>query len=197
MKRCKKCQENKPLNEFYKDKKSSDSLKNDCKECRKKAVKDYTNHNKEKYLSYQKNIYIKNKEQRLQYRRKYYLMNRNKINKQHSNYMKLRRFNDANFRLLGCLRGGLYKCLKGLLKNHKTVDYIGCSIEELWIHLESKFQEGMIKDNYGLWHVDHIKPLSSFNFNDVDKEYQLKLAWNYSNLQPLWAKDNLKKGARH
>lgn len=197
MKKCVKCKQTKNFDEFYKDKTSLDGFKYDCKECRKKSVKNYTENNKEKYLFNQRNFYIKNRKKRLKYRKEYYINNKSKIIKQHSKYIKLRRANDPSFRLIGCLRNGLYKCLKGVLKNHKTLEYIGCSIEHLWLHLESKFTIGMSRDNYGLWHVDHIKPLSSFNFSDNDKEYQLKLAWNYTNLQPLWAKDNLIKGARH
>lgn len=65
--------------------------------------------------------------------------------------------------------------------------------DELRAHLEAQFQAGMSWDNYGEWHIDHIKPLASFDLEDTD---QLKLACHYTNLQPLWAKDNLSKGAK-
>ena len=67
---------------------------------------------------------------------------------------------------------------------------IGCSRDELCDHLESMFAEGMSWDNMGEWHIDHIKPLSSF---DVLDESDRAKANNFSNLQPLWAIDNLKK----
>lgn len=70
-----------------------------------------------------------------------------------------------------------------------TVEYLGCSINELKKHLESKFQLGMTWENYGDWHIDHIIPLDSA----VDEQEILKLC-HHSNLQPLWAKDNLSKG---
>jgi len=62
------------------------------------------------------------------------------------------------------------------------------SIEGLKNILESKFQSGMNWENYGEWHIDHIRPLSSF---DLTNPTELKLACHYSNLQPLWAYDNL------
>lgn len=90
---------------------------------------------------------------------------------------------------------GIWGCLKGKQKQSKTMYYIGCSIEELWLYLESKFQQGMTRENYGEWHVDHIIPISSFDFT-TDTENTLKKCWHYTNLQPLWAEDNLSKGKR-
>ncbi len=76
-------------------------------------------------------------------------------------------------------------------KNCVFKEYIGCELYEFKQHLESKFQIGMNWDNYGFWHIDHIIPLSSAN--DVNRLYEL---CHYTNLQPLWAKDNLSKGAK-
>lgn len=65
----------------------------------------------------------------------------------------------------------------------------GLTIEELKIYLESKFQEGMNWSNYGMhgWHVDHIKPCSKFDLSDPDQQ---RKCFHYTNLQPLWAKEN-------
>jgi hypothetical protein len=70
---------------------------------------------------------------------------------------------------------------------------LGCDVSQLWEHLESMFQEGMTKENYGKWHVDHIKPCASFDMYDPEQQKQ---CFHYSNLQPLWAEDNLIKGIR-
>lgn len=73
---------------------------------------------------------------------------------------------------------------------------VGCTMDELKAHIESKFQPGMSWSNYGLygWHIDHIRPISSF---DLAIESNIYEAWHYSNLQPLWATDNLKKSNRY
>lgn len=78
-------------------------------------------------------------------------------------------------------------------KTGSAVRELGCSIEELILWLESQFQPEMSWKNYGLWHIDHRKPLSSFDLTKMD---QVKVACHWSNLQPLWALDNLSKGAR-
>ena len=86
------------------------------------------------------------------------------------------------------LRSRLNKAVKGNYKNTSAVKDLGCSVEELKIHLESKFRLGMTWNNYGLWQIDHIVPLAL-----VKNELELKKACHYSNLQPLWASDNLNK----
>lgn len=71
--------------------------------------------------------------------------------------------------------------------------YIGSSVDQLRQHLESKFVEGMGWNNRQLWHIDHTIPLSSFNLSDP---VQLARACHYTNLQPLWARDNIIKSDR-
>ena len=90
------------------------------------------------------------------------------------------------------MRSRLWKFLKG--KDESFSKIVGCSSNELWESLESKFFQGMTRDNYGQWHVDHIKPCALFDFKDED---QLKACFNPSNLQPLWAKDNIAKSDKY
>lgn len=94
-------------------------------------------------------------------------------------------------RLRDSLRRRLNNAIKNNQKVGSAVSELDCSIPELKKYLESKFQPGMTWDNYGEWHIDHIKPLKSFNLSILE---QLKEACHFTNLQPLWAKDNLKKG---
>lgn len=95
-------------------------------------------------------------------------------------------------RLKNNLRSRISKIISGVVKQGSAIYDLGCSIEEFKRYIQSKFQSGMTWDNYGhkTWHIDHIKPLSSFDLTDPK---QLKEACHYTNLQPLWAKDNLEK----
>lgn len=100
---------------------------------------------------------------------------------------------DIQFRLRALLRKRLSSALKGKLKQGSAIKLLGCSIEFLKEHLSSKFKDNMDWDNHGQWHIDHIRPLISFNLED---EKQLEAACHYTNLQPLWAQDNLRKGSK-
>lgn len=75
-------------------------------------------------------------------------------------------------------------------KSNRTIELLGTSIPELKNHLEKQFKEGMSWGNYGKWHIDHRLPLASFDLTDPEEQ---KKAFNYMNLQPLWARENLRK----
>jgi hypothetical protein len=100
---------------------------------------------------------------------------------------------DINFRLCVLLRSRLNSILKGKAKAGSAIKDLGCSLEYLKRHLESLFQPGMTWENKGKWHIDHIIPLSLF---DLEDRNQLLKACHYTNLQPLWARDNISKGNR-
>lgn len=172
--------------------------------------KEYQETNKEKikirkrknYEKNKKKILIKNKE-RYKNNKEKYLINQREYNKTHKKerseynyqYQKNRLKTDINYKIICSLRDRLRKAIRFNQKSGSAVKDLGCSISELKLHLESKFQFGMSWDNYGYngWHIDHIKPLSRFNLQN--REDFLK-ANNYTNLQPLWAEDNLKKGSK-
>jgi hypothetical protein len=105
-------------------------------------------------------------------------------------YNQNRRKNDLEFRLMWNLRSRLIHAIKNNSKAQKTIDLIGCSIDELKAYLSNMFVDGMSWENYGQWHIDHIKPCASF---DLTKEEEQKICFHYTNLQPLWAKDNILK----
>jgi len=101
---------------------------------------------------------------------------------------------DIQYKLARRLRGRLWDALKN--DSHKAgsaIKDLGCSLEELKDHIESRFVENMSWGNYGEWHIDHIKPLASFDLTD---RKQFLEACHFTNLQPLWAKENISKGAR-
>jgi hypothetical protein len=83
-------------------------------------------------------------------------------------------------------------------------EYIGCSYDELVTHLENQWENWMNWENYGnpngdhskCWHIDHIIPLSSFDYSDGKLEQSMKTAWHYSNLRPLKGRENLSKGVK-
>jgi len=96
------------------------------------------------------------------------------------------------------LRGRLRRLLKNsLINSHRNIkksSLVGCDRIQLKTHIEKQFTTGMTWGNYGKWHIDHIKPLAAFNLAEIK---QLKEATHYSNLQPLWAKDNFYKGDKY
>ena len=169
-------------------------LKN--KEKIKQYTKKYHLKNKEKLKKLksvaQKKYYQKNKEYYKSYNYNYYCSNKLEINKK-TNIKQVERYKtDSNYRITKILRRRVYDFVKN--KKFKTMELLGCSIEKLWEHLESKFQPGMTRENHGKWHIDHIRPCISFNLTDLEQQ---KICFHYTNLQPLWAEDNLKKGAKY
>lgn len=99
---------------------------------------------------------------------------------------------DPQFRLACALRTRLVVAVREDSKSGSAVRDLGCTIAELKAHLESKFQPGMTWENWSLhgWYIDHIRPLASFDLTDRE---QLLQAVHYTNLQPLWATDNIRK----
>jgi hypothetical protein len=102
---------------------------------------------------------------------------------------------DVGWRLGRCLRKRIWDAVRGISKKaDSTQALIGCSAEELKRHLQIRFRPGMSWDNYGEWHIDHIRPCASFDLTDPEQQ---RACFNFKNLQPLWAKDNLSKGAKY
>ena len=119
----------------------------------------------------------KNKLHILEYQRKYIKIYRQKLNNKIAFYYSNR----------------IRLALKGIVKDNKTVELLGCSIKQLKNHLEKKFTNGMSWSNYGKWHIDHIRPCASFNLRKESEQYK---CFNYTNLQPLWAKENQSKNCK-
>ena len=113
--------------------------------------------------------------------------------KNHISYSWQTKKENINLRSKEYLRSRIYHVLKGINKSETTMKLIGCNIKFLQEYLEKKFKEGMTWKNYGKWHIDHIRPCASF---DLSKHEEQKKCFNYKNLQPLWAKENLKKGKK-
>lgn len=103
-----------------------------------------------------------------------------------------RAWNNKEHCLLNNMRSRVHHAIKRQsgIKATKTISLVGCGVDELIKHLESKFDDKMNWENYGEWHVDHVKPCASF---DLSTEADQMSCFHYSNLQPLWASDNQKK----
>lgn len=130
---------------------------------------------------------LENKKTILEQKREYCKKNRKQISKKSLEYYH----NNINYYLKACLRNRVNKALVCGYKAGSAVRDLGCSIEFFKQHLESKFQKGMTWENRGkVWHIDHIIPLYEFDLTDP---VQFKKAAYYSNLQPLFALENLQK----
>lgn len=168
---CNQCKLEKDFEQFDKDKNEKSGLKSYCKSCRRSSYQKVKKERTEKNLEWRNN----NKDRYRAYMKEY---EKNKL------------LNDPSFRIAKSVRGRVRKILLGIRKYKPTLELLGCTFEELKFHLESQFKENMSWDNYGKWHIDHIRPCASFDLTDYEQQ---KLCFNYKNLQPLWAEDNLKK----
>lgn len=147
-------------------------------EKRKAYMRDYCRRNREE-ISAKNREYRRNNQDRLR-----------QINRQRN---QRRYANDLIYRLQVNLRNRLNVAIRDGQKAGSAVRDLGCSIEEFKSHISGLFEPGMSWDNWGEWHLDHIKPLASFDLTQRD---QFLAACRYANLQPLWASENLRKGSR-
>jgi len=161
---------------------------------KKVADKKYRQKNKEYFDKYTKNWYEENKEHRKEYLKKYREKNIDKIRKVKRDYERNRKHNDPTYKLIANFRTAIYTVLKenNMDKYGHYFDILRYSPEELVVHLENQFTEGMEWDNYGEWHVDHRLPITSFKFKEVgDNEFMR--CWELNNLQPMWGDENISK----
>lgn len=194
---CSKCKEDKNICEFNKSSSNKDGLVSFCKKCRrinylnnKEKVLEQTKlwklNNKEKLSSQ----YDKHREKNLLQQKKYYYKNKEKIIERIVNYQKNKIKEDNLFKLKKTIQRTIRRYIKN--KKFTTTEIIGCDYVSFKIYFESLFTEGMSWDKLGYEiHIDHIIPLSSAKTED--ELYKLN---HYTNLQPLWAKDNLIKGSK-
>jgi len=152
---------------------------------RKSGDAAYREVNRELLAEKQRRYRAADPERTAQQQRDYRNNNRERYNEQ----CRIRLEKNLNDKIARRLRRRLRACVK---QSRSHVKELGCSVDFLREKLEAMWTEGMSWDNYGKWHIDHIRPLSSFDLSDPA---QVSEACNYENLQPLWAVDNLRKGA--
>jgi len=154
----------------------------------------YYDENRERALDRMHNYSAANKGKICEYNRNYRVAHHEEIREREHNYRRDRRGRDIQYKLAMAIRSRMHKAVRGAQKAGSAVRDLGCTIAELKEHIECKFQPGMAWDNWTInsWHIDHILPLASFDLTD---KKQFEQACHYTNLQPLWAKENLSKGA--
>ena len=119
-----------------------------------------------------------------------------KISNNRNVYRQNRQKVDIDYKLRRTLPARIKQAIKNAKteKCDKSVKLLGCSINQVRKHLEAQFLQGMTWDNHGDWHIDHIKPCVAFDLTDPDQQRE---CFHYTNLQPLWAEDNLQKAGRY
>lgn len=198
---CSKCKIKKSILRFSKDKRKKSGLCCQCKDCRKiyndqnknKRIKYYEDH-KETIL-FNNKIYRELKKHELKKYREKNKTRRKEQNKKwkNNNLEHLRRYRQnrrkqINIKLINNIRRRINIAIKSK-KNH-SIEYLGIDIESYKKYLQQLFDSHMNWNNYGIkgWHIDHIIPISS-----AKNEEELIKLFHYTNTQPLWAEDNLKK----
>ena len=153
--------------------------------------KEYRLKNKEKIAETSKIYSQENKEKIANYKREHYLENKEKIEKYRNEWRSNKVKIDSLFKLTNNIRTRIKQSFRrnGFTKNSKTYQILGCTFEEFKQHLQRQFTKGMNWNNTTEWHLDHIYPVSLAK--DVDELIKLN---HYTNFQPLWAVDNIKKG---
>lgn len=186
---CTKCQSLKEIVTNF-NKKSNNNLeyRAACKTCQSNNFLVYYNNNLDKIRDKGKEYREKNSD--------LIKLNR-KLNRQKDTYKSWSKKykSQPHIRVADACRTRINTAIKlyNLNKTKHSIEYLGCDIDSLINHIQSKFSPGMTWDNYGEWHLDHIRPCCSF---DLTKDEEVDKCFHYTNLQPLWAEDNLSKAAQ-
>ena len=157
--------------------------------------KKYAENHKEQIQIYRAEYYHQHRDEAISKANEYYANNREECIKKAVARKRERLAEDPIFRLECNLRSRVKNAIKSDAgeKATGTIELLGCTIQDVRIFLEAEFEPGMSWDNYGEWHVDHMKACAKFNLEDPEEQ---KKCFHWTNLQPLWAIDNLKKGDR-
>lgn len=218
---CSRCKAVKHVSGFGRDKNRSDELNKACRVCVSSVSAEYRKNNLEKCRQSSRlcarrkrasDVASAREKERAWYHsqmpnpafrkriaekdRKHYYANRDKVMKRIRTRENLLAKTDPSYRLEKNLRRRIYGLRKN--KGHKsasTRELLGCSIGRFMDYIHAHFKPGMTFSNYGkIWHLDHIRPCASYDLTDPEQQKQ---CFNWLNLQPLFAGDNLRKGAKY
>ena len=166
-----------------------------CSACGREATSQWAQNNPEKQKAKRDRWNASNPEKVKQHDRDKYRRHKAKRVAWQVSYRRARLQTDSSYRIEHSLRARLRDAITsrfGATKSASTLALLGCGIPDVVRQLEMQFLPGMTWDNYGEWHIDHIRPCASFDLTDPEQQKQ---CFHYSNLQPLWAADNIRKGA--
>ena len=158
------------------------------------SLREWYRKNGEKVRADNLEHYRKNREKRIAQMREHHRKNHEQYAEKRLEYYHDHLKLDSVHRIEGALRRRVRGALKSNIKAGRTFELIGCTSQELRDHLQSCFKSGMHWSNYGEWHVDHIQPCASFDLADPQQQ---RRCFNWRNLQPLWAADNMAKSAKY
>jgi hypothetical protein len=197
MKHCYTCNNWKDLSEYNKQSSSWDKLARMCRDCNCK----YKNNKRKNDEKYKQNDILYNEKYKTSGRKKEvskirYEQKKDEILKKNIAYNKKQYNTNPYFKVVLSIRTRISKLLrqKNADKYNKFYTYLGCNKEDFISYFQSKFKEGMTWENHGEWHIDHIKPCALFNLLNEEEQ---KKCFHYTNLQPLWASENLSKGCKY
>ncbi len=204
---CRICNKEKTLDKFYSYNQTG-KFHSECKTCAGITCMLWRNDNKAKWALYQKQWRKKNPEKTKMYSKRNYKKYPNKNKLTHKKWVAKNRERERAIhmkamkkyrsttkgRLSSHFTSWISTSLKGNKKGCHWENLVGYTVEQLKSHLEEQFFDGMNWKNYGRkgWHIDHIIPISFFQYNSP-ADVEFRMCWRLKNLQPLWAKDNLKK----
>lgn len=189
-KRCGKCHEWKPLPDGFYKRKSADGYRKECIDC---------------FLVVGKIRYARDKDVIQERNKRYHEAHKDEIKKYKSDWQKQNRErrrnrlnerfkDDINFKIAVLLRTRIIRALRNNQKSGSTLEILGCSIEFFREYIASMFRDGMSWDNHGkVWHIDHKKPCAKF---DLSKPEEYRACFHYTNMQPLFARENMAKKDR-
>jgi hypothetical protein len=179
-KKCTKCDSGKPNTSefFHQDRYTSDGLTLACKECRLQSRRLYRQNSLDKEREYSRSYMVN-----------FRTNNPEKMKEQKYKSERKRKQERPKLRARYNLRRRLAATVTQT-RMHTTLQLVGCTLQELRTHLENQFIDGMSWKNYGLWHIDHIKPCAKFDLTNANQQRE---CFHFTNLQPLWAVDNLRK----
>ena len=198
---CVRCEKLQPIENFH-FRKDRNNYWGHCKICDCIGQKEYRERFKDLHRERARNYYYANRKgciKRNEYWRK---SNPEKVGLNKKIWMRKQRRNNPAYRINAAISNGIWYAMningEQRKNRRKWEKIVGYSLRDLIERLKILFLDGMSLDNFGEWHIDHIKPKNSFDFSNANSDIEtLRECWALDNLQPLWAIDNLKKGARY